>query len=235
MDNNEAYYKVSYGLYIISSAFEDMKTGYVGNTVFQVTANPPQFAISCSKDNASKDIIAKSGFFSVSVLDQEASMTLISTFGYKSSRDIQKFDGVEHIQAKSGCPIVTADTVAWFECALKQSVDMGTHMLFIGQILDKALLKPNNAPLTYAYYQTEMKGRAPKNAPTYIEQKKVEAAIPPPQTGKYKCLICGYIYDPVLGDEDSGIPPGTAFEDIPDDWSCPLCGAEKSDFEPLDE
>ncbi len=100
---------------------------------------------------------------------------------------------------------------------------MGTHMLFIGQILDKALLKPNNAPLTYAYYQTEMKGRAPKNAPTYIEQKKVEAAIPPPQTGKYKCLICGYIYDPVLG------------EDIPDDWSCPLCGAEKSDFEPLDE
>lgn len=52
---------------------------------------------------------------------------------------------------------------------------------------------------------------------------------------KYKCTVCGYIYDPVEGDPDGGISPGTPFEDIPDDWQCPVCGVAKSDFELLDE
>ena len=51
---------------------------------------------------------------------------------------------------------------------------------------------------------------------------------------KYECQLCGYIYDPELGVEDSGIEPGTAFENLPEDWVCPLCGAEKSDFEPVE-
>ncbi len=52
---------------------------------------------------------------------------------------------------------------------------------------------------------------------------------------KYQCTVCNYIYDPQEGDPDSGIEAGTAFEDIPDDWSCPVCGAKKSDFKPMDE
>lgn len=48
---------------------------------------------------------------------------------------------------------------------------------------------------------------------------------------KYKCKVCGYIYDPKEGDIDSGIEPGTAFEDIPEDWTCPVCGVSKEDFE----
>ncbi len=51
---------------------------------------------------------------------------------------------------------------------------------------------------------------------------------------KYRCTVCGYIYDPDKGDPDSGIAPGTPFEDIPDEWACPLCGAAKEDFVPLD-
>lgn len=51
---------------------------------------------------------------------------------------------------------------------------------------------------------------------------------------KYVCTACGYVYDPVVGDPDSGIQPGTAFEDIPDDWVCPLCGVGKDMFEPQD-
>jgi rubredoxin len=50
---------------------------------------------------------------------------------------------------------------------------------------------------------------------------------------KYECTICGYIYDPEKGDPDAGIPPGTAFEDLPDDYECPVCGAGKADFEPI--
>ena len=47
---------------------------------------------------------------------------------------------------------------------------------------------------------------------------------------KYRCLVCGYIYDPALGDPDSSINPGVAFEDLPKDWVCPVCGADKSQF-----
>ena len=50
---------------------------------------------------------------------------------------------------------------------------------------------------------------------------------------KYRCLLCGWIYDPQEGDPDSGIEPGTTFEDIPEDWVCPECGAGKEDFEPV--
>ncbi|WP_315166542.1 rubredoxin [Metaclostridioides mangenotii] len=52
---------------------------------------------------------------------------------------------------------------------------------------------------------------------------------------KYICTACGYIYDPAVGDSDNGVAPGTKFEDIPDDWVCPLCGVPKSDFEKVEE
>ncbi len=52
---------------------------------------------------------------------------------------------------------------------------------------------------------------------------------------KYRCILCGYIYEPGLGDPDSGIAPGTAFEELPDDWQCPVCSAGKDDFEPVEE
>ncbi len=52
---------------------------------------------------------------------------------------------------------------------------------------------------------------------------------------KYICTVCGYIYDPEIGDPDNGIKPGTDFKDLPDDWVCPDCGSEKSDFEAYEE
>ena len=52
---------------------------------------------------------------------------------------------------------------------------------------------------------------------------------------KYKCVLCGWIYDPAVGDPDTGVEPGTSFDDLPDDWVCPECGAGKEDFEPADE
>jgi len=52
---------------------------------------------------------------------------------------------------------------------------------------------------------------------------------------KYVCNVCGYVYDPAAGDPDSGIQPGTAFEDIPNDWVCPVCGVGKDDFEPAED
>ena len=51
---------------------------------------------------------------------------------------------------------------------------------------------------------------------------------------RYKCTICGYVYDPAIGDEENGVKAGTAFEDLPDDWTCPECGAGQDQFEPID-
>ncbi|HDN85414.1 MAG TPA: rubredoxin [Candidatus Aerophobetes bacterium] len=85
--------------------------------------------------------------------------------------------------------------------------------------------------MTYAYYHEVKRGTSPSSAPTYIkEEKKKEKG----KMIKYKCTVCGYIYDPEKGDPDSGIKPGTPFEELPDDWVCPVCGASKDAFEKED-
>lgn len=235
--NIEAFFKVSYGLYLISSQYDGELTGYVANTAFQVTAEPARFAISCSKDNYSIDIIRKSGAFSISILDKYASADLIGKFGFNSSSNTKKFDGVNYITAETGAPIVTDECIAWFECEIEKEVELDTHVIFIGKMVSNDLIDGWKEPLTYSHYRDAKKGMAPKNAPTYIDKSKVvenkgevkETAV---KSGGniYSCDLCGYEYDPTEGDPDNGIPPGTAFEDLPDDWTCPICGAEKEDF-----
>jgi rubredoxin len=86
----------------------------------------------------------------------------------------------------------------------------------------------DDEPMTYAFYREIKGGKSPKTAPTYIQEdfkKEVD------KMQKYKCTVCGYIYDPEQGDPDSGIKPGTLFENLPDNWVCPVCGADKSLFE----
>lgn len=235
--NTEAFFKISYGLYIISTSFEGKMNGYIANTAFQVTAEPPQIAISCNKDNFTTALIQKSGLFSISILEEQASSEIIGLFGYKSGKDINKFENIQYINGKTGVPIVTDQSIAWFECKLVTQFEVGTHIVFIGEIIDNGLLDENKDPLTYAYYRNVKKGKAPKNAPTYIKPIEAVKDLPKANTStskKYKCLVCDHIYDPTEGDPDGGIAPGTAFEDIPDDWMCPVCGAGKEDFEPLD-
>jgi flavin reductase (DIM6/NTAB) family NADH-FMN oxidoreductase RutF/rubredoxin len=229
--NHEAFYKITYGLYVVSSTNGAEKDGYVANTVFQVTAKPPQFAIACNKDNYTCGLISKSQVFAISVLQQETSSELIGLFGYKSGRTLKKFADVPHRTGQTGAPILLQDTLAWFECKVVQTFDVGTHMLFIGELLDGDLTGNTQPPLTYAWYREVKKGKAPKNAPTYIEPTPTEEPKSAAASmGKYVCNTCGHVYDPAVGDPDSGIPPGTRFEDLPADWVCPVCGAAKSEF-----
>lgn len=236
--NIEAFFKVSYGLYIISSGSQGKKSGYIANTAFQVTAEPARFAISCSKDNFSIDTIRQSKAFAISVLSKDVKQSIISLFGYSSTKQNDKFADTKYVTGKTGIPIVTDDCIAWFECELEQEIVLDTHTIFIGKVIDNELLEAWADPLTYAFYRDVKKGIAPKNAPTYInkellkEKKKEEpATVEPGKMKKYRCLVCGHIYDPEEGDPDTGIPPGTAFEDLPDDWYCPVCSAGKEDFE----
>ena len=231
----EAFFKISYGLYIVSSAFDGKKNGFVSNTVFQVTATPAQVAIGCNKDNYTSSLIEKSGMYSISVLKQEVDQDIIGKFGYKSGRDINKFEKTEHLETSNKTPVVTEDCIAWFECKVVKQVDVGTHILFIAEVIENDILEKEGEPLTYSYYHKVKKGLAPKNAPTYVDQKLLEKEKSEASSGakKYRCLACGYIYDPDEGDPDGGIAPGTPFEDIPDDWVCPTCGSTKDMFEPV--
>lgn len=237
----EAFFKLSYGLYIVSTESAGKKNGYIANTAFQVTAEPAQLAISCSKDNFTTHLIEESGVFSLSILHQDVDQSVISTMGYKSGKEINKFEKIKYINGQTGVPIVTEGCSAWFECSVVQKVDVGSHIIFIGKVLDSRLIDEKSVPMTYAYYREIKNGVAPKNAPTYVDKSKLTETKKESSSDqksklnqKWECTVCGQIYDPLEGDPDGGIEPGTAFEDIPDDWVCPTCGVSKEDFVPMD-
>jgi flavin reductase (DIM6/NTAB) family NADH-FMN oxidoreductase RutF/rubredoxin len=231
--NFEAYFKISYGLYVVSSVDGNKLNGYISNTVFQVTAEPAQFAIACSKNNFTAAMILKSNVFAISALRKDSGADLIGTFGYKSGKDENKFSKFNYQTGKSGVPVLLDDTLAWFECEVVQTLDVGSHLLFIGEVIDGNLLDPDGEPLTYSYYRESRNGKAPKNAPTYIDPDKLlnkVQEITVARFNKYECTVCGHVYDEESGEPDAGIAPGTLFEDLPADWTCPVCGAEKADF-----
>ncbi len=232
MINFETFYKISYGLYLVSAKFQDTKAGYIANTVFQVTSKPPKFGISCNKDNFTAEIIKKSGAFAFSVLGEQASTGLIGDFGYRSSREIDKFRGVNYFMGETGSPVITDSCLAWFDCKITDTIDVGSHLLFIGEAIASDLIKSEIKPLTYNYYREVMKGFSPKNAPTYIEKAAVAEVIARETENElWQCQLCHFTYESEKGDPISGVEPGTKFEDLPDDWCCPICGADKSLFE----
>lgn len=229
-----AFHKLSYGLYLICSEFEGKKSGYAGNTGFQVTACPSTFAISCNKDNFTSLIIQKSRLFSLSVLQKELNVNIIGDFGFKSSKDFNKFEKYKYKTGKLGIPVITESCIATFECRVISEVDCGSHILFIGEIVESEMLN-NSLPLTYDYYHEHYKMLAPKNAPTYIDpellrEERKDFITPDDFLSEYVCTICGYTYNPDDGDPAAGIPPGTPFEDLPEDYLCPICRAGKDFF-----
>ena len=229
--NLDAFFKISYGLYIVSAGGAGKMGGYVSNAVFQVTAEPAQFAICCSKNNYTASLIDENRALSISVLKKDTSQDLISLFGYKSGRDVNKFEKVKYIKSITGAPIVVEDTLAWFDCRVLQTIDVGTHLLFTAEIVSNELIE-DGEPLTYSYYREARKGKAPKNAPTYISPEKTKKAAS--SSKKFKCVICGHIYDPAEGDPEGKIPAGTGFADLPDSWQCPVCGTDRGSFEPAE-
>ncbi len=236
----KALHFCSYGLYVVSSRKGDTFNGQIANTVFQVTAEPPTIAVSINRENLTHAYISESRVFTASIISTEAPMTFIGKWGFKSGRDINKFEDTQYKVGTTGAPIVLDHTLAWLEAEVTNSVDVGTHTIFIGKVVDCEVVK-DGEPMTYAYYHRVKKGKTPKKAATYLKeeagdrQELEDAGMEQKQAQKYKCTVCGYIYDPAKGDPDSGIAAGTAFQDLPDDWVCPVCGVGKDQFEPVTE
>ena len=232
--NKKALWKISYGLYIVSSKKDGKYNGQIANTVFQLTAEPPTIGVCINKNNLTHEYIQESKVFTVSILSTQATMKFIGLFGFRCGRDVDKFKDVEYKIGKTGAPIVLDHTVGCLECKVTGSMDAGTHTLFIGKLLDAETIK-DGEPMTYEFYHSVLKGKTPKTAPTYIEEGDKKEVRKEARMARYKCTVCGYIYDPEEGDPDSGINPGTPFEEIPEDWVCPLCGVSKDMFEKFEE
>lgn len=224
--NLKALYKLGYGLYIVCSKGGDRFNCQIANTVFQVCSEPPVIAVAINKQNLTHEFIAESKVFTVSILSQDTPLNFIGNFGFKSGREVDKLKDINYELGEIGVPVVLDHTLAYLEARVINQVDVGTHAIFIGEVIDADVVKEGE-PMTYAYYHQVKRGTTPRTAPSYIEEKKEVVS----RMVKYKCSICGYIYDPEKGDPDGGIKPGTPFEEIPDDWVCPVCGAAKSEFE----
>ena len=227
--NVKALHKLSYGLYVISSRGGDRINGQIANAVFQVTSEPPTLAVCINKQNLTHELIKESEVFTVSVLSHETPLSFIGRFGFKSGREIDKFAGVDHIIGQTRAPVVTEHTLAYLEGTVMGEMDVGTHTVFTAQLVEADIVREGE-PMTYAYYHEVKRGAIPKSAPSYIGEERESG----PKTARYRCSVCGYIYEPELGDPDGHVKPGTPFEELPEEWVCPICGAAKSEFRRLD-
>jgi flavin reductase (DIM6/NTAB) family NADH-FMN oxidoreductase RutF/rubredoxin len=227
--NPKALYKLTYGLHVVGSFKGDKINAQIANTVIQITSEPATIAVSINKKNLTHEYIQASGVFSASILTNEVPLSFIGQFGFKSGRDTDKFAGVNYKKGPTGAPVVLDNCNAFLEAKVLQSVDAGTHTIFIGQLLEAEVLNEKQS-MTYEYYQQVKRGTTPPSAPSYQAAKPAAPPPVPPAAPKYKCGVCGYIYDPAVGDPDSGIKTGTPFEALPADWTCPVCGVDKSQF-----
>lgn len=228
-----ALHKIGYGVYVVCSKKGENINGQTVNAVMQVTSEPPTVAVSINKQNLTHAYIQESRVFSLSILEQDTPVSFIGTFGFKSGRDVDKFENVTYrTDNATGVPVVVDYATAYIVGKVVQEVDVGTHTIFIGEVIDAGILKECEC-MTYTYYHQVKRGTTPKAAATYIKEEKAAPAEVKSAGATYECQVCGYIYDPAKGDPDSGIAPGTAFEDLPDTWVCPVCGATKDQFKKL--
>ncbi len=163
-----ALYKISYGLYIVTSASNGKLAGQIANTVFQVTSDPVKVAVCLNKENTTHDFVKNSRAFGVTVLELNTPMEFIGRFGFRKSSEFNKFDGVEYKTGKTGVPLVVDHAVAVIEAKVVGECDVGTHTLFIGEVVDARLVKDAEV-LTYADYHMVKKGKTPRTATVYFE------------------------------------------------------------------
>jgi flavin reductase (DIM6/NTAB) family NADH-FMN oxidoreductase RutF len=166
--DNRALQKISYGLYVVTSGRESSSkfSGQIANTVFQVTSQPETIAVSINKSNFTHSLIKETNIFAVSVLSKDAPLRFIGSFGFRCGRDMDKFEGVEFKVGKTGTRIVLDHSIAYVEAEVIKEVDMETHTIFVGKIIEAQVLK-DDEPMTYAYYHEIKGGTTPASAPTY--------------------------------------------------------------------
>lgn len=166
--DKRAFYKATYGLYVVSARAEGKENGCVVNTLLQVTSEPARLAVTVNKENLTCELMEKAGRFAAVALDQRADLPYIGRFGFRSGRDMEKFEDIPCARDAAGVPYPLDAVCARYSCKVVQSIDLGTHKMFIGEV-EEAEIMSENEPLTYAYYRNVIKGGTPKTAPSFQE------------------------------------------------------------------
>ncbi|MCI8287718.1 MAG: flavin reductase [Lachnospiraceae bacterium] len=200
--DNKTMYKLTYGLFVLTSTFEGKDSGCIINTAGQVTSEPNRISIAVNKANFTQDLVQKSGKFNISILSENADFELFQHFGFQSGRTVDKFAGFTDCRrSANGLYYITAGTNGYISATVEQTVDLESHTLFIASVDDMEVL--SDVPsTTYAYYQSSIKPKPQQ----------------PAATGKtlWRCTVCGHIYEG---------------EVLPSDYICPICKHPASDFE----
>lgn len=165
--NKKALFQLSYGVYIVCSQYEENFSGCIINTTTQITAEEkPKISIAVNKDNYTNELIQKSKKANISVLLQTTPFKFIGKFGFRTGREFNKLDGTNYKMGTNKIPVITENTSAYLECSVLESIDVGTHTLFILEVDDAEILEENSV-LTYDYYHNVIKGKTPPKASTY--------------------------------------------------------------------
>lgn len=197
-----AMYKLTYGLFVLTTMMEGRDNGCIVNTVMQVSSTPNRIALSVNKGNYTERTLRETGVCNVCVLSQDAPFELFKRFGFASGRDTDKFASfTDYARTENGLTYLTAFSNAVFSLKVISSVDSGSHTLFLCEITGGKTLSPRPS-VTYEYYQEHIK---PKPA----SEKSADRTV-------WRCKVCGYEYEG---------------EELPDDFICPLCKHGAEDFE----
>lgn len=202
--DKKAMYKLSYGLYVVTTRNAEKANGCIVNTAIQAASTPNQICVCINKVNYTHDMLLKTGVFNVSVLSRTAEFPLYERFGFQSGREVDKFaDYTAYKNAENGVPYITEGTNAYIAVKVTQTVDLGSHTMFIGEVTEMEVLSEEPSA-NYEYYQENVKPK-PVDTGKTVDGQTV-----------WRCTICGYEY---VGEE------------LPEDFICPLCKHPASDFE----
>lgn len=177
--NQNALYKIGYGLYVLT-ACTDMDNGCIINTAMQVTNTPNRISVTVSKENKTHDMIVESGKFNLSILSEKADFSLFQHFGFQSGRKVNKFDRFQFAKrSDNGVYYITQGTNAYISGKVINTLDLGTHTMFIADVTEAEELEKTNS-VTYAYYQEHIKPKPEKTTESKVG---------------YRCVICGYVHE----------------------------------------
>lgn len=220
MIDSKAFHSLSSGLYVVGVQDGEERAGCIVNTFLQVTSTPAQASVTINKENHTCQVLQRTGRFTISVLDETAPMDLIGTFGFHTSTELDKFAQVAYATDSDGVPYVTEHTCARFSLRVVSTVDVGTHITFVGEV-EQAEPLSSEPPMTYAYYHQVKGGKTPPKASNFDANEAASGAAAAGAAGKvaWRCTICGYI---------------EYVEELPDDFTCPICGAGKEMFERIE-
>lgn len=203
--NNNVMFKISYGLYVLTAKENQQHNGCIINTLQQVTVDPNRVTVTVNKANHTHDMILRTGEFNVSILSEKATFDIFKHFGFQSGRDINKFEDYPMGISENGLAYVPEGTNGYISGKVVQTVDLGTHTMFIADVTAGEILN-EDASATYDYYHKNIKVIPGQNADEGAEEKA---------SGGWVCQICGYEYEG---------------EDLPEDFVCPWCKHGAADF-----